>query len=43
MTGDLEDAHYELVTAAAKAVGGLALFDGVDPASPYEREVIIEV
>ncbi|MCG2770446.1 MAG: ABC transporter substrate-binding protein [Anaerolineae bacterium] len=38
---DLMD--YEMVTAAAEAVGGLALFDGVDPASPYEREVVIEV
>jgi NitT/TauT family transport system substrate-binding protein len=38
---DLMD--YEMVTAAAEAVGGLALFDGVDPTSPYERQVVIEV
>jgi NitT/TauT family transport system substrate-binding protein len=41
VTGELFD--YTLVKNAAEKVGGLRLFEGVDPNNPYVRAEIIEV
>lgn len=35
--------EYGMVTQAIEALGGLKQFDGIDPNSPYDRQVTIEV
>jgi NitT/TauT family transport system substrate-binding protein len=35
--------NYDMVRRAAQSVGGLQLFDGVDPKQPFTRQEVIEV